>query len=131
MNIIDKLDSDQMATVLEKRQLPDVSPGDTVAVKVKITEGQRTRVQSYEGVCIAHSGSGLGQSITVRKISYGEGVERVFPLFSPLIEGIEIVRRGRVRRAKLYYLRALSGKAARIPEKKAKRSQQKAPSSAS
>jgi len=94
--------------------LPDFGPGDTVVVNVKVTEGDRTRVQAYEGVCIARNGGGLNESFTVRKISYGEGVERVFPLYSPMIDSIKLVRRGKVRRAKLYYLRGLRGKKARI-----------------
>ena len=106
-----------------KNDVPDFAPGDDVRVRVKIVEGNNSRIQNYEGVCIARSNAGLGSSFTVRKISYGEGVERVFPLHSPLIDGIEIVRRGRVRRAKLYYLRALRGKAARIVEKTVKTGQ--------
>ncbi|MFB2601362.1 50S ribosomal protein L19 [Rhizobium phaseoli] len=99
-----------------KRTLPEFSPGDTVRVNVKVTEGNRTRVQAYEGVCIARSGGGLQENFTVRKISYGEGVERVFPVYSPLIESVDVVRRGKVRRAKLYYLRDRRGKSARIVE---------------
>ena len=116
MNIIEQLEKEQAAKIAAKRTLPDFSPGDTVRVNVRVVEGTRTRVQAYEGVCIARSGSGLNESFTVRKISYGEGVERVFPVYSPLVEGVEIVRRGKVRRAKLYYLRDLRGKAARIVE---------------
>ena len=116
MNIIQQLEAEQAKSIEEKRTLPDFSPGDTVRVLVRVTEGTRTRVQAYEGVCIARKGSGLNESFTVRKISYGEGVERVFPLYSPLVEGVEIVRRGRVRRAKLYYLRGRRGKSARIVE---------------
>jgi large subunit ribosomal protein L19 len=118
MNIIEQLEKEQMATVAEKRVLPDFAPGDTVRVNVRVVEGARTRVQAYEGVCIARSGAGLNESFTVRKISYGEGVERVFPVYTPLIESVDVVRRGKVRRAKLYYLRGLTGKAARITEKK-------------
>ena len=100
-----------------RQGIPDFGPGDTVLVNVKVVEGERTRIQAYEGVCIGRAGSGLNQNFTVRKISYGEGVERVFPLYSPMIDSIKIVRRGKVRRAKLYYLRGLRGKAARISEK--------------
>ena len=121
MNIIDELNAEQIAAIEEKRTLPDFQPGDTVRVGVRVTEGTRTRVQAYEGVCIARSGAGLNQNFTVRKLSYGEGVERVFPLFSPMIESVDVVRRGKVRRAKLYYLRGRTGKAARITERKEKR----------
>jgi large subunit ribosomal protein L19 len=121
MNIIDQLEAEQMAAIAEKRGIPDFAPGDTVRVNVKVVEGTRTRVQAYEGVCIARSGSGLNESFTVRKISYGEGVERVFPVYTPLIESVDVVRRGKVRRAKLYYLRGLTGKAARIVEKQDKK----------
>ena len=117
-NIIDEIDALQKAKIEEKRKLPEFQPGDTVRVSVRVTEGTRTRVQAYEGVCIARKGGGLNETFTVRKISYGEGVERVFPVYTPLIESVEVVRRGRVRRAKLYYLRGLTGKAARIAEKK-------------
>ena len=116
MNIIEQLEAEQAAAIAEKRTLPEFEPGDTVRVLVRVTEGQRTRVQAFEGVCIARSGGGLNQSFTVRKISYGEGVERVFPVYSPLVEGVEVVRRGKVRRAKLYYLRERRGKSARIVE---------------
>ena len=116
MNIIQQLEAEQAAKIEAKRKLPDFSPGDTVRVNVTVKEGNRTRVQAYEGVCIARSGGGINESFTVRKISYGEGVERVFPVYSPLVEGVEIVRRGKVRRAKLYYLRDRRGKAARIFE---------------
>lgn len=122
MNIIKQLEAEQMAKIAEKRVLPAFDAGDNVRVLVRVTEGTRTRVQAYEGVCIARSGAGLQESFTVRKISYGEGVERVFPVYSPLVEGVEVVRRGKVRRAKLYYLRGLTGKAARIVEKKDNRS---------
>jgi large subunit ribosomal protein L19 len=118
MNIIDELNNEQMAAIAAKRTLPAFSPGDTVKVNVRVTEGTRTRVQAYEGVCIARGGAGLAESFTVRKISYGEGVERVFPIYSPMIESVDLVRRGKVRRAKLYYLRGLTGKAARIVEKR-------------
>lgn len=121
MNIIDQLEAEQMAAIAEKRTIPDFGPGDTVRVNVKVVEGTRTRVQAYEGVCIGRSGSGLNESFTVRKISYGEGVERVFPVYTPLVESVEVVRRGKVRRAKLYYLRGLTGKAARIVEKQDKK----------
>ena len=117
MNIIDELNREQMAAIEEKRTLPPFQPGDTVRVSVRVTEGTRTRVQAYEGVCIARSGAGLNENFTVRKLSYGEGVERVFPIYSPMIEGVEVVRRGKVRRAKLYYLRGRTGKAARIAER--------------
>src|SRR5215207_10871780 len=112
MNIIEQLEREQIARLA--KEVPDFQPGDTLQVNVKVVEGERTRVQAYEGVCIARSGAGLNESFTVRKISYGEGVERLFPLYSPMIESIKVVRRGSVRRAKLYYLRGLRGKAARI-----------------
>ncbi|GAA5096103.1 50S ribosomal protein L19 [Bartonella acomydis] len=118
MNIIAQLEAEQCAKIAAKRQLPAFQPGDTVRVMVRVSEGTRTRVQAYEGICIARSGGGLNETFTVRKISYGEGVERVFPVYSPLIEGVELVRKGKVRRAKLYYLRGLRGKAARIAEKR-------------
>jgi len=117
MNIIEQLDREQMQAVAEKRQIPEFAPGDTVTVNVKVKEGERVRVQAYEGVVIARSGGGLNESFTVRKISYGEGVERVFPFYSPLIDSVKVVRRGKVRRAKLYYLRERRGKSARIVEK--------------
>jgi len=116
MNIIEQLNAEEAARIAEKRTLPDFEPGDTVRVLVRVTEGQRTRVQAFEGVCIARQGSGFDENFTVRKISYGEGVERSFPIYSPLVEGVEVVRRGRVRRAKLYYLRDRRGKSARISE---------------
>ena len=115
MNIIEEIDREQIATL--GKTIPDFDPGDTVIVNVKVREGDRTRVQAYEGVCIARSGGGLNESFTVRKISYGEGVERVFPVYSPLIDSIKVVRRGKVRRAKLYYLRDRRGKSARIAER--------------
>ncbi len=115
--IIQELEKEQMAAIAGGKTVPEFAPGDTVKVNVKVTEGTRTRVQAYEGVCIARAGGGLNENFTVRKISYGEGVERVFPVFSPSIDSIEVVRRGKVRRAKLYYLRGRRGKAARIVEK--------------
>lgn len=117
MNIIQTLEAEQAAKLAEKRAIPDFQPGDTIIVNVKVVEGERTRVQAYEGVCIARSGGGLNESFTVRKISYGEGVERVFPVYAPLIDSIKVVRRGKVRRAKLYYLRDRRGKSARIAER--------------
>jgi large subunit ribosomal protein L19 len=116
MNIIAELEKEQVQKLSANRDIPDFEPGDTVLVNVKVVEGDKSRVQAYEGVCIARAGSGLNQSFTVRKISYGEGVERVFPLYSPMIDSIKVVRRGKVRRAKLYYLRGLRGKKARITE---------------
>ena len=117
MNVIETLDAEQVAKLSPAGKIPDFAPGDTIVVNVKVTEGERTRVQAYEGVCIARKGGGLHESFTVRKISYGEGVERVFPIHSPMIESIKVVRRGKVRRAKLYYLRARRGKSARIAER--------------
>jgi large subunit ribosomal protein L19 len=117
MNIVQQLEAEQVKKLSAGKTIPDFGPGDTVIVNVKVVEGERSRVQAYEGVCIARDGGGLHQSFTVRKISYGEGVERVFPLYSPLIDSIKLVRRGKVRRAKLYYLRGLRGKAARITER--------------
>ncbi len=117
MNIIEQLEHEQMRTISAKRGVPEFGPGDTVKVMVKVIEGKTERLQAYEGVVIARSGSGLNESFTVRKISYGEGVERVFPVYSPLIASIEVVRRGRVRRAKLYYLRGRRGRSARIAER--------------
>ncbi len=117
MNIIQTLEAEQAAKLAAIRPIPPFQPGDTVIVNVKVKEGERTRVQAYEGVCIARNGGGLNESFTVRKISYGEGVERVFPVFSPNIESIKVIRRGKVRRAKLYYLRDRRGKSARIAEK--------------
>jgi len=117
MNIIQELEREEAARIAEQRPVPDFAPGDTVRVNVRVTEGTRTRVQAYEGVCIGRAGGGLNENFTVRKISYGEGVERVFPIYSPLIDSIEVVRRGKVRRAKLYYLRGRRGKSARIAEK--------------
>ncbi|MDY0030082.1 MAG: 50S ribosomal protein L19 [Pseudobdellovibrionaceae bacterium] len=117
MNILQKFEASQVAKLTEGKNIPEFAPGDTVKVNVRIVEGNRERVQAYEGVCIARGGHGVNASFTVRKISYGEGVERVFPLLSPRIESIELIRRGSVRRAKLYYLRNLRGKKARITEK--------------
>ena len=117
MNIIEQLEKEQASAVSAKRAVPDFAPGDTVVVNVKVVEGDRSRVQAYEGVVIARSGGGLNENFTVRKISYGEGVERVFPVYSPLIDSIKVVRKGDVRRAKLYYLRGRTGKSARIAEK--------------
>ena len=118
MNIIETIEAEQAARLAAIRAIPEFQPGDTVIVNVKVKEGERTRVQAYEGVCIARNGGGLNESFTVRKISYGEGVERVFPIYSPNIDSIKIIRRGKVRRAKLYYLRALRGKSARIAERR-------------
>jgi large subunit ribosomal protein L19 len=117
MNLIDKIEKKQMDAVLAQRELPEFDPGDTLRIDVKVVEGTRERVQAFEGVCIGRKNDGIGSSFTVRKMSYGEGVERVFPLYSPKIQEIKVVRRGRVRRAKLYYLRGRTGKAARIAEK--------------
>jgi len=117
MNVIQQLEREEEARLKGQRSTPDFQPGDTVRVNVKIKEGERERVQAYEGVCIARSGSGINESFTVRKISFGEGVERVFPVLSPMIESIEVKRRGVVRRAKLYYLRDRRGKSARIAER--------------
>lgn len=117
MNIIEELEREQAEMLETARPIPEFAPGDTLRVNVKVKEGSRERIQVYEGVCIARSGGGLNESFTVRKISYGEGVERVFPVYSPLIESIEVIRRGKVRRAKLYYLRGRRGKSARIVER--------------
>jgi large subunit ribosomal protein L19 len=117
MNIIEQLEKEQVASIAAARAVPDFGPGDTVIVNVKVKEGDRSRVQAYEGVVIARSGGGLNENFTVRKMSYGEGVERVFPVYSPMIDSIKVVRRGKVRRAKLYYLRGRTGKSARIAEK--------------
>ena len=116
MNLIQEIEQAEMAGVAAKREIPEFEAGDTVRVHVRVTEGTRTRLQAYEGVVIARKGGGLQESFTVRKISYGEGVERVFPVFSPMVEKVEVVRRGKVRRAKLYYLRGRRGKSARISE---------------
>ena len=122
MNIIDKIEKQQIEKVLAERSIPDFSAGDTLIVKVKVIEGTRERIQAFEGVCIARKNAGVRSAFTVRKISYGEGVERVFPLYSPRISEIEVVRRGKVRRAKLYYLRDRQGKSARIAERSSGRS---------
>ena len=116
MNVIEKIEAEHAAK-LPGAKIPEFRPGDTVVVNVKVAEGDRTRVQAYEGVCIARSGQGLNENFTVRKISYGEGVERVFPVYSPMIDSVKVVRRGKVRRAKLYYLRDRRGKSARIAER--------------
>src|SRR5947209_4105155 len=117
MNLIQQLEQEQIAKLSSGKTIPEFEPGDTVLVNVKVVEGERTRIQADEGVCSGRAGSGLNENFTVRKISYGEGVERVFPLYSPMIDSIKVVRRGKVRRAKLYYLRGRRGKAARISEK--------------
>src|SRR5882757_8019108 len=117
MNLIQQLEKEQFDKLSAAKAIPDFAPGDTLIVNVKVVEGERSRVQAYEGVCIARSGGGINENFTVRKISYGEGVERVFPLYSPLVDSIKVVRRGDVRRAKLYYLRGLRGKKARITKK--------------
>jgi large subunit ribosomal protein L19 len=117
MNLLKEIENEQVAKLTAGKTIPDFQPGDTVIVNVKILEGERSRVQAYEGVCIGRAGSGLNENFTVRKISYGEGVERVFPLYSPMIDSIKVVRRGKVRRAKLYYLRGRRGKSARIVER--------------
>ena len=117
VNLIQQLEKEQFDKMSAGKVIPDFAPGDTLVVNVKVVEGDRARVQAYEGVCIGRSGGGLNESFTVRKISYGEGVERVFPIMSPMIDSIKVVRRGKVRRAKLYYLRNLRGKSARIVEK--------------
>jgi large subunit ribosomal protein L19 len=118
MNLIQTLEREAIDALTQDKPIPEFRPGDTLRVGVKVIEGERTRVQAFEGVCIARSNKGVGSSFTVRKISFGEGVERVFPLYSPIIEKIEVVRRGDVRRAKLYYLRGRTGKAARIAERR-------------
>ncbi|MGL4637522.1 MAG: 50S ribosomal protein L19 [Beijerinckiaceae bacterium] len=115
MNIIEQLEAEQIVKL--GKTIPAFQPGDTVIVNVKVVEGERSRVQAYEGVCISRNGGGIQESFTVRKISYGEGVERVFPLYSPMIDSIKVVRKGKVRRAKLYYLRDRRGKSARIAER--------------
>jgi large subunit ribosomal protein L19 len=124
MNLLEQFEAEQKAKLTDGKTLPDFGPGDTLRVNVKVVEGTRERVQAYEGVCIALNRSGLNTSFTVRKISYGEGVERVFPLYSPRIDSIQVVRRGRVRRAKLYYLRGRTGKSARIVERQEKAREQ-------
>ena len=117
MNVIQEIEREQINAVMAKRGVPEFGPGDTVKVMVKVIEGDNVRTQAYEGVVIGRSGAGINENFTVRKISYGEGVERVFPLYAPMIDSIKVVRRGKVRRAKLYYLRQLRGKSARIVEK--------------
>src|SRR6478609_9587824 len=118
MNLIQQLEAEQIETLTQGRAIPEFRPGDTLRVGVKVVEGERTRIQNFEGVCIARANRGLGSSFTVRKISFGEGVERVFPLYSPNIDSIDVVRKGVVRRAKLYYLRGRTGKSARIAERR-------------
>ena len=120
-NLIEELDREEMARVSEGKEIPEFGPGDTLRIDVRVKEGERERLQAFEGVCIARKNDGINSNFTVRKISYGEGVERVFPLYSPNVAQITVVRRGRVRRAKLYYLRGRTGKAARIAEKKTTR----------
>ena len=117
MNIVEQIGQSVVANAQEQRPVPEFGAGDTVRVSVRVVEGSRERVQAFEGVCIARKNKGVASAFTVRKISYGEGVERVFPLYSPQIQNIEVIRRGRVRRAKLYYLRGRTGKAARIAER--------------
>ena len=117
MNLLKQIENEQVAKLTAGKDIPDFQPGDTLLVNVKVVEGERSRVQAYEGVCIGRAGAGLNENFTVRKISYGEGVERVFPLYSPMIDSIKVVRRGQVRRAKLYYLRGRRGKSARIVER--------------
>jgi large subunit ribosomal protein L19 len=117
MNVIEQLEQEEISRLLAERDVPDFQPGDTLRVNVKVVEGSRERVQAFDGVCIARRNRGINSAFTVRKISYGEGVERVFPLYSPRIDSIQVLRRGKVRRAKLYYLRGRRGKAARIPER--------------
>jgi len=118
MGLIQELEAEAIAAFNETKKIPEFRPGDTLRVGVRVVEGERTRVQNYEGVCIARSNRGINSNFTVRKMSFGEGVERVFPLYSPNVESIEVVRRGAVRRAKLYYLRGRTGKRARITERK-------------
>lgn len=118
MNVIEQIEKEQIEKLTAEKTVPEFAPGDTLKVNVKVVEGTRERIQAFEGVCIARKNAGLNSAFTVRKISYGEGVERVFPLYSPSIDSIDVVRRGDVRRAKLYYLRGRRGKSARITEKK-------------
>jgi large subunit ribosomal protein L19 len=118
MNLLQQIEAENVAKFSADKKIPDFRPGDTLKVGVKVVEGERTRVQNYEGVCIARANKGMGSNFTVRKISFGEGVERVFPLYSPNIDSIEVVRKGVVRRAKLYYLRGRTGKSARIAERR-------------
>jgi large subunit ribosomal protein L19 len=117
MNLLQQIEAEQVAKLTAERAIPEFQPGDTLRVSVKVVEGERERIQAFEGVCIARKNAGINSNFTLRKISYGEGVERIFPLYSPRITAIEVVRRGAVRRAKLYYLRGLTGKAARIAER--------------
>src|SRR5438045_9460942 len=117
MNLLQELEAEQVTKLVGERPVPPFQPGDTVRVSVRVVEGERERVQAFEGVCIGRKNAGINSNFTLRKISYGEGVERIFPLYSPRLTTIEVVRRGKVRRAKLYYLRGLTGKAARIPER--------------
>jgi large subunit ribosomal protein L19 len=131
INIIKELERVEAERLLAKRSIPEFQPGDTLRVNVRIKEGERERVQAYEGVCIARAGGGVHESFTVRKISFGEGVERIFPLMSPMIESIEVKRRGAVRRAKLYYLRDRRGKSARIAERQTARPEAATPSDTS
>ena len=126
MNLIQTLEAEQIAKFAEAKKVPEFRPGDTQRVGVKVVEGERTRVQNFEGVCIARSNKGMGSNFTVRKISFGEGVERVFPLYSPNVDSIDVVRKGAVRRAKLYYLRGRTGKSARIAERRDTRGDAKA-----
>jgi large subunit ribosomal protein L19 len=128
MNVIQQLEQEQIAELTADRPIPEFAPGDTIRVSVKVVEGSRERVQAFEGVCIGRKNRGINSAFTVRKISYGEGVERIFPLYSPQIAGIEVLRRGRVRRAKLYYLRGRTGKAARIAERRDERGRGRAES---
>jgi large subunit ribosomal protein L19 len=130
MTTIQKFEREQIAKLTAGKKIPEFAPGDTVRVDVKVKEGDRERLQAFEGVCIARSSRGLNSSFTVRKISYGEGVERVFPLYSPVVDKVTLVRRGKVRRAKLYYLRGLTGKAARITERQAAMVTDQAPEAA-
>ena len=130
MDLIKQLEQEQMAKLTANKAIPDFGPGDTVIVNYKVVEGERSRVQAYEGVCIGRAGAGINENFTVRKISYGEGVERVFPLYSPMIDSIKIVRRGKVRRAKLYYLRDRRGKSARIVERTDRYKAKEAPAGA-
>src|SRR5918912_1101867 len=123
MNVLKQIEQEHIAKLTAGKEIPDFAPGDALVVNVKVVEGERSRVQAFEGMCIARSGGGINESFTVRKISYGEGVERVFPLYSPMLDSIKVVRRGKVRRAKLYYLRERRGKSARIAERTERRAQ--------
>ena len=125
MGLIQELEAEAIAAFNETKTVPEFRPGDTLRVGVRVVEGERTRIQNYEGVCIARSNRGINSNFTVRKMSFGEGVERVFPLYSPNVESIEVVRRGAVRRAKLYYLRGRTGKRARIAERRETVSQER------